>query len=86
MNNVKCARCGASAEGLTTPPLPGEVGQTLVARTCAACWKEWLGEQVKWINEYQLNPSDPEHYERLLGGMREYLKLGEAPDVQDGGA
>lgn len=77
MGDVTCRRCGTSGPALGAAPLPGDIGRALLEGTCAACWSAWLGEQVKWINEYQLNPSDPEHYERLIGEMTTYLKLNE---------
>lgn len=75
MSDVTCARCGRQAPGLAAAPLPGEIGKLLVQRVCTDCWGEWLREQVKHINEYQLRPSEPEHYERLIGAMKTFLKL-----------
>ncbi len=76
MANVTCARCGREAAALERPPVPGPVGKAIHERTCAACWKEWLGMQVKYINEYRLNPLDPKHYEFLVEQARGFLNLG----------
>ena len=75
MAQVSCARCGSTAEGLETAPLPGEVGERVLASTCRACWDEWLGAQVILINERSLSPADPEHYATLVGEMTTYLRL-----------
>jgi len=75
MPHVECSRCKRSAEGLEKAPLPGEVGLEVAERTCAACWKDWLGAQVILINEHGLSPADPEHYQRLVNEMRSFLAL-----------
>lgn len=75
MPEVNCTKCGATAVGLERPPLPGEVGKSVVENSCAACWKEWLGRQVILINEQSLSPAKPEHYQLLVGEMRGFLQL-----------
>lgn len=75
MANVTCSRCGQEAAGLTRPPLPGPMGAQILAQVCAACWNEWLAMQVKFINEYRLNPLDPRHFDFLVAQAREFLKL-----------
>lgn len=75
MANVTCSRCGREAEGLARPPMPGPMGAQIVAQVCVPCWNEWLGMQVKFINEYRLNPLDARHFDFLAGQAREFLKL-----------
>ena len=72
---MQCKRCGLSAPALERAPLPGEVGRELLESTCRPCWEGWLREQVKWINELRLAPTDPQHYELLVLKMREYLRF-----------
>jgi Fe-S cluster biosynthesis and repair protein YggX len=75
MPQLTCSRCGATAEGLEQPPLPGEVGREVHDRVCKSCWHEWLQTQVKLINEYRLSPVNPEHYQFLIKEMRAHLQL-----------
>jgi Fe-S cluster biosynthesis and repair protein YggX len=75
MSVVTCTRCKTQGPGLEHAPLPGETGQTILANVCAACWKEWLRMQVKYINEYRLSPLDPSHFEFLLEQARAFLML-----------
>lgn len=75
---ITCARCGATAEALPSPPLPTAVGREIHARTCSNCWKAWLSTQVMIINEYRLNLVDPEVRRRLEAEMRRFLSLEEA--------
>ena len=75
MAELRCRRCDSTAEGLDAAPLPGAVGDAVLARTCAACWEIWRGEQVKLINENKLSPANTEHYDFLVDRMKEFLKL-----------
>jgi len=77
MTEVQCARCGQTGPGLEAAPLPGTTGERVLAGTCAACWREWLGMQVKVINENRLSPSDPRHFDFLLAQLRAFLNLKE---------
>lgn len=75
MSQVRCARCGNDAAALPNAPLPGEIGASVLERTCAGCWKEWLGAQVILINENRLSPAVPEHFDALVEQMTVFLKL-----------
>lgn len=79
MADVECARCGEIREGLPREPLPGVTGRAILERTCASCWKLWLGEQVKLINETRISPADPDGFAYLTDRMREYLALPAEP-------
>jgi Fe-S cluster biosynthesis and repair protein YggX len=79
MAQVECIRCKRSAEGLAKAPLPGDVGREVAEKTCAACWKDWLGAQVILINEHGLSPGNPEDYQRLVTELRAYLGLQTSP-------
>ena len=77
MSQVSCSRCGSSAEGLDSAPLPGEVGTRVFDGSCRSCWKEWLEAQVILINERKLSPAKPEDYRTLVGEMTTFLSLGQ---------
>lgn len=77
---VTCSRCKSQAQGLERSPLPGASGREILENVCASCWKEWLGMQVKYINEYRLNPLDPRHFEFLLAQAKAFLMLPGAPE------
>jgi Fe-S cluster biosynthesis and repair protein YggX len=77
---VTCTRCGQIAE---PPPanriaFAQEAKQRILGATCAACWKEWEGMEVKVINEYRLSFLDPEHREMLKRACLDFLKLQQA--------
>jgi Fe-S cluster biosynthesis and repair protein YggX len=72
---VTCSRCKREAEGLARAPMAGPPGQAFLENVCAACWREWLAMQVKYINEYRLNPLDPKHFDFLMEQARAFLGL-----------
>lgn len=55
MPDVQCARCGRTAAGLASAPLPGPIGAAVLARVCAGCWAAWMEEAVKVVNERSLD-------------------------------
>ncbi len=75
MAEIRCRRCDSTAEGLGAAPLPGVAGEMVLAHTCTGCWEIWRGEQVKLINENKLSPAKAEHYDFLVGRMKDFLKL-----------
>lgn len=72
---VTCTRCRTERPGLERAPFPGETGRSILENVCAACWREWLATQVKYINEYRLSPLDPRHFEFLIEQAKSFLKL-----------
>jgi Fe-S cluster biosynthesis and repair protein YggX len=73
---VRCNRSAAAAQGVTWG---GELGAEIRARVCNDCWTEWGDQEVKVINELRLNFMDPDAQKTLLGHLREFLQLGDAP-------
>ncbi len=69
--NVNCVVLNQEAEGLDTPPHPGELGQRIFAEVSKEGWQRWLEQQAMIINEYGLNSADPRAMEviekHLLG-------------------
>lgn len=75
MTNVECRKCRQHAVGLDEAPLPGAVGEAVLAHSCRDCWDNWCAEQVKVINELSLSPAKPEHYSQLVEKLKQYLVL-----------
>jgi Fe-S cluster biosynthesis and repair protein YggX len=83
MAEVRCSRCGSMAAGLDRAPLPGKHGESVLAQTCTGCWEEWKGTQVRLINEYRLNVTDPAHFDRLMTEMATFLNLRQEGAAKD---
>lgn len=75
---VTCRRCAQTAEPMPRPPFGGALGQTIHETVCNDCWRAWVGEQTKIINEMRLSLGDPKAREILDRQMRLFLKLEEA--------
>ncbi len=76
---VTCTRCRRDAAPLDTAPIPGPLGEEVLAKVCSDCWSEWEGMEVMVINELRLNFMDPRAQAILDQHLREFLCL-------DGGA
>jgi Fe-S cluster biosynthesis and repair protein YggX len=63
---VKCVKLGKDAEGLDTPPYPGELGQRIFENVSKAAWQLWLRHQTMLINEHRISLVDP--------GARKFLE------------
>jgi Fe-S cluster biosynthesis and repair protein YggX len=75
MPTITCAHCGRAAEALPSPPMGGQLGETIQNKVCPDCWKEWNDQQVLIINHYGLQLADPDDRKKLIQAMKEYLNL-----------
>jgi Fe-S cluster biosynthesis and repair protein YggX len=56
---VKCVKLQRELPGLDAPPMPGELGQKLMASVSRDGWKLWTEHSKMLINEYRLSLIDP---------------------------
>jgi Fe-S cluster biosynthesis and repair protein YggX len=56
---VHCVKLGIEAEGLESPPFPGEKGLEIFEKISKQAWKDWLSRQTMLINENKLASFDP---------------------------
>ncbi len=70
---VYCKKLGKEAEGLERPPFPGELGKRVFENISKEAWIQWLGQQTILINEYRLNPLDPQARSFLDEQLLEFL-------------
>jgi Fe-S cluster biosynthesis and repair protein YggX len=75
---IHCARLDADAEGLDFAPWPGPLGQRIYAEISKPAWQQWLARQTILINEYRLNPLDPQARKYLSEEMEKFLFGGES--------
>lgn len=57
---VFCSKLNKEGEALERAPLPGEIGQRILKHISKEAWQLWLAQQTIIINEYRLNPIDPQ--------------------------
>ena len=70
---VKCAKLQKEAEGLATPPYPGELGKRIYQDISREAWSMWLAHQTMLINEYRLSLIEPKAREFLAVEMEKFL-------------
>ncbi len=70
---VNCVRLGVQSEGLDSAPVPGELGQKILANVSARAWDDWLEHQTMLINEYRLNLRDIRAREYLTKELENYF-------------
>ncbi len=71
--NIHCVRYGADQEALTRAPIPGELGQRILASVGRKAWSEWLAHQTMLINENRLSPLDPKARQFLAHELEKYF-------------
>lgn len=72
-----CSRCGSPGPRLAKQPFRGPLGETILARVCQSCWREWIAMGTKVINELRLPMHDPQAQEMYDRHMKEFLNLEE---------
>lgn len=81
---VDCVVLKREAEGLESPPHPGELGQRIYENVSQEAWSDWLQRLQMIINENQLNTADPNSIEliekHMLGFFFDEGDLGGMPE------
>ena len=80
---VNCVVLKVEAEGLDTPPHPGELGIRVFENVSKEGWKQWLDRLAAIINENGLNTADPKNIELIEKHMAGFFfqegDYGQAP-------
>ncbi len=80
---VFCQVLKSEAEGLDSPPYPGELGQQIFENVSKQGWQQWLERLTIIINENRLNTADPGSLDLIEKHMTGFLfgegDLGQLP-------
>ena len=80
---VFCVVLQQEAEGLDSPPHPGELGQQVYQHVSKQGWAQWLQRLAAIMNENRLSTADPKTLELIEQHMRGFLfgegNLGQLP-------
>lgn len=76
IRTVYCEKLCKEAEGLDSPPYPGELGQRIYENISKQAWEAWLAHQTMLINEYRLSLIDPKARMFLEQEMEKFLFAG----------
>jgi Fe-S cluster biosynthesis and repair protein YggX len=72
---IKCKRCGRVAPKMPEPPFGGELGQQIQDSVCGPCFREWIGQGTKVINELRLNLTEKPAQDVYDQHMKEFLNI-----------
>ncbi len=79
---VFCVKLQKEAEGLARQTYPGELGKKIFDNVSNEAWQQWLQTQTILINEYRINPMDPQARKFLEEQMESYF-FGEGAAIPD---
>jgi Fe-S cluster biosynthesis and repair protein YggX len=72
---IKCSRCGRIAPKMPEQPFSGELGQRIHESVCGPCFREWIGQGTKVINELRLNLTEKPAQDVYDQHMKEFLNI-----------
>lgn len=81
---VNCMKLGKEAEGLSFQTWPGELGKKVFENISQEAWNMWVNHQTMLINEYRLNPMDPEAKKMIVKEMEKFLFSNDSADKPEG--
>ncbi len=70
---VYCVKLKKEAEGLPRQTYPGELGKKIFENVSNEAWQQWLRTQTILINEYRINPMDPQARHFLEEQMNKFF-------------
>lgn len=82
-HTVKCVKFGREMPGLDRPPWKGELGQRIYDNVSKEGWKMWIEHSKMVMNEYRLNPLDPQS-QKIIAEQMENFFFGEGAQLPPG--
>lgn len=80
---VQCIMLKKEAEGLDSPPYPGELGRKIWESVSKEAWAAWLRHQTMLVNENRLNLADAKARQYLARQMESHF-FGQGADAAQG--
>ena len=73
---VNCVKLGKELPGLDRVPWKGEIGKRVYENVSKDAWKMWVEHSKMLMNEYRLNPLDP-NSQKIMEQQLEQFFFGE---------
>ncbi|MCY3884596.1 MAG: oxidative damage protection protein [Gammaproteobacteria bacterium] len=70
---ILCRKYGKQLPGLSSPPMPGPLGQDIFENVSEKAWEDWQELQTMLINEHHLSLQDFEARRYLLEQMKQFF-------------
>jgi Fe-S cluster biosynthesis and repair protein YggX len=82
-HTVMCVKFGKKMEGLDRVPWKGELGQKIYENVSKEAWKMWIEHSKMIMNEYRLNPLDPQS-QKIMEEQMDQFFFGEGAKLPEG--
>lgn len=80
---VKCVKLGRELPGLDRAPWKGELGKRIYENVSKEAWAMWVNHSKMLLNEYRLNPLDP-NSQKIMEEQMELFFFGDGSKVPEG--
>ena len=80
---VHCVKFGKDMPGLDRIPWKGELGKRVFDNVSKEAWKMWIEHSKMVMNEYRLNPLDP-NSQNIMEQQMEQFFFGEGAKLPEG--
>ncbi|MGD0957425.1 MAG: oxidative damage protection protein [Candidatus Acidiferrales bacterium] len=80
---VKCVKLGRELPGLDRPPWKGEIGKRIYDNVSKEAWAMWINHSKMLLNEFRLNPLDP-NSQKIMEEQMEQFFFGEGAKLPEG--
>jgi Fe-S cluster biosynthesis and repair protein YggX len=70
---VKCVKLGKELPGLDRIPWKGEIGKRVYEHVSKDAWKMWVDHSKMLLNEFRLNPMDPNSQKIMEEQMEQFF-------------
>lgn len=70
---VKCVKFGKEMPGLDRVPWKGDLGKRVFENVSKEAWKMWIEHSKMLMNEYRLNPLDPQSQKIMEEQMEQFF-------------
>jgi Fe-S cluster biosynthesis and repair protein YggX len=80
---VHCVKFGRDMPGLERVPWKGEIGKRVYENVSQEAWKIWVEHSKMLMNEYRLNPLDPQSLKIMEEQMEQFF-FGESAKLPEG--
>jgi Fe-S cluster biosynthesis and repair protein YggX len=80
---VMCVKFGKELPGLDRVPWSGDLGKRVYENVSKDAWKLWIEHSKMIMNEYRLNPIDP-NSQKIMGEQLEEFFFGAGAKLPEG--
>lgn len=70
---VFCVKFHREMPGLDEPPFDTELGRRIYENVSREAWAMWMDHCRMILNEYRLNPANPQHQELLVKQLEQFF-------------